>query len=306
MVTQAVAETTYSTAFPEWRDLLAMCDEYASLTGWRFVKQDFMNMGMAAHDDMDKIRAARERAMPVALEYAHRIAAIIEATKAGAEPTRLLTEFDACQRLVASEAVYNSVCATLTAVGLGDFGGGIVASSRKSPPLPPPPPPPPANGSADGAADEDDPEECAYQDMSQPIEVIARRLRAYQRKVLSSTAFADERQQRALHASFIVEFGLEHGLPERRDPTSEATLKEFLERLREWEGGKQSEVVRSLVLESIPAGPAQRGLRSAVLDFFEHHPTEALVGGAVIGAAIGLIAASAGVAVASALSARRR
>ena len=62
--------------------------------------------------------------MPMALEYGDRIRACLDACNDGAEPPRLLTEFQACQRLVASEAVYNSMVATVTAVGLGSPGGG--------------------------------------------------------------------------------------------------------------------------------------------------------------------------------------
>ena len=41
-----------------------------------------------------------------------------------------------------------------------------------------------------------------------------------------------------------VEFGLEHGLPERGDATAERTLHEFLQRLGEWEGGKDNATVQ--------------------------------------------------------------
>ena len=40
----------------------------------------------------------------------------------------------------------------------------------------------------------------------------------------------------------MVEFGLEHGLPPLKDATSEATLRDFLERIKEWDGGHDNEM----------------------------------------------------------------
>merc|ERR1719453_1867333 len=157
------------------------------------------------------------------------------------------------------------------------------------------------------AEDADDPDAFSYQDMSQPIEVIARRLRRHHARLLSSADAWGERQRRLLHASFIVEFGLEHGLPEVSDATSENTLKEFLQRLGEWEGGQSSAVVRSLVLESIPEGPANR-LRKKIddhwSDWFDNNRTAAIVGGAVLGGLLGVVLAGATLAVAGASRAR--
>ena len=34
----------YDTVFDEWRPLLAACDAYASLAGWRFIHADFMRL----------------------------------------------------------------------------------------------------------------------------------------------------------------------------------------------------------------------------------------------------------------------
>lgn len=91
-----------------------------------------------------------------------------------------------------------------------------------------------------------------------------------------------------------------------RDPTSEATLRDFLSRLGEWEGGKDAagrESVRALVLESIPAGPAQGPLRRLSLEWFEANRGTAIVGGMIVGGVVGVVLAGAAVAVAAA---RRR
>ena len=263
-------------AYVEWRELLTACENYARLTGWRFVGDDFMRLDQR-HEN-DDLRAAREAAMPTALEYADRVRACADAAATGAEPPRLLADFQAAQRLVASEAVYNSMVATIAAVGLGSETSSEASSSSD---------------------DDDSPDRFAYHDMTQPVEIIAKRLQAYHANVEASPALAHERRSRLLHASFIVEFGLEHGLPDFRDHTSESMLKEFLERLGEWEGGKDDAAVRALVLESIPAGPAQQSLRHAAADWFDDHKG-ALIGGAILGGAIGVLVAGAAVAIAGA------
>lgn len=262
----------FSTAFAEWWPLLAACSEYAHLSGWRFVKGDFMRLDGR---EAPGVPEAREKAMPMALEYADRVCACLAALAEGAEPPRLLTEFQACQRLIAREAVYNSMLATIAAVGLSD-------------------------GSQPAADDDDaDPERFAFHDMTQPIEVIAQRLLAYNAHVDASPADKREKGERLLHASFIVEFGLEHGMPEFRDRTSEAMLTDFLSRLGEWEGGRDNEAVRALVLQSIPPGPAGKGLRAAASEWFNAHPKETIIGGAIVGGVLGILVAGAAVALAS-------
>jgi len=278
MVAHASADK-YDTAYVEWRPLLAACEVYAQLSGWRFVRADFMRL--ESKGESEELRTAREQAMPMALEFADRVASCKQALAEGAEPPRLLTEFQVCQRLVATEAVFNSMVATIAAVGLEEGAG---ASMRTA---------------LDGNNNED-PDRYAFQDMTQPVEVIARRLLAYRELVEGEPSAREERRRRLLQASFVVEFGLEHGLPDFRDRTSEGMLTDFLTRLGEWEGGRNSATVRALVLDSLPPGPAGKGLREAALDWFENHKTAAIFGGAIVGGLIGVLAASAAVAVASA------
>lgn len=271
--------------FAEWSPLLSACEKYAALCGWRFVLADFMKLGN--EHDSDEFRQAREKAMPMALAYADRVRAIGAACGDGAAAPRLLTEFQVCQRLVASEAVYNSMVATIAAVGLGD-------DDQR------------AHGDGKACGGEDEEEQYAYQDMSQPIEVVARRLRAHHARLQASGSMHEHRQRRLLHASFVVEFGLEHGLQDVRDATSEETLREFLRRLSEWEGASGNEVVKALVLESIPPGPAQRSLRTAAGEWFEQNRGAALVGGAIIGGLVGVAVAGAAIALSSARGGRGR
>lgn len=272
------------TPWQEWRALLVACHDYAVISGWRFVNADFMNLSQKRHEK-DGLNAARERGLPMALEYADRIRACVEATRSGAPPPRLVEEFQACQRLVSQEAVYNSMIATVKAIGLGE--------------------PAPAAEEA-SAAEEGD--ALAFQDMSQPIEVIARRLIAYHTSMQDSPGMLEERQERLLHASFIVEFGLEHGLPEMRDSTSEATLTDFMTRLGEWEGARSSgdtgALVRSLVLGNLPDGPMKPSLRNAVLDWVCDNKALVIGGGVLVGTLLSVVVA--GAAIAAASSARRR
>ena len=219
----------------EWAALIEACSEYAALSGWRFVGHDFLNLDSPASS---AVRAAKTRALPTALEYADRVrscaAAAIVAAAAGEPPPELVSEFQACQRLVASEAVYNSMVATLAAVGLsprrgqdeeakeGDGAASPAAASDAG-----------AKGGA-GAAAVPDEEAMAYHDMTQPIEVaprphtqctartvhppsahcrvrascapqvVARRLSAHVSLMEATPVLRDERQRRLLQASFIV------------------------------------------------------------------------------------------------------
>ena len=105
-----VHRADFTSDYPEWSALLGACEDYAMLCGWRFVLADFMdleNQGQSA-----ELRSAREKALPMALAYADRVRAAAAHSTA---PTRLVSEFQHCQRMVASEAVYNSMVATVMA-----------------------------------------------------------------------------------------------------------------------------------------------------------------------------------------------
>lgn len=163
--------------YPLWGALVDACDEYARSSGWRFALADFM--ALDAPGETPSLRESKLAAMPVALDFAERARASAAALASGAETPALIVEFQACQRLVATEAVYNSMVATVNAVGLG-------------------------GEDADGVCKHDE-DAAAYHDMSQPVEVIARRLLAYHASVESQPELRDARQRRLLHASFIVE-----------------------------------------------------------------------------------------------------
>ena len=64
------------TPYPHWAELLEACEEFAVLSGWRFILVDFMRMDAADGTAGAPIEAAaRARAMPTALHYADRVRA---------------------------------------------------------------------------------------------------------------------------------------------------------------------------------------------------------------------------------------
>jgi len=288
------------TPYPHWAELVDACEDYAALSGWRFVRSDFMRLdddppsANAATGKREKEeKAARARAMPVALDFGDRVRALASAPPRARDSDPLYGEFALCQKLVASEAIYNSMLATCKALGvlpppegsLGQGEGSPAASSTRARP-----------SALSPRASAPVGPEMSYQDTSQPLPVIAQRLANYHAMVASRPAVAAHRRDRLLHASFIVDFGLEHGLPEHRDATCEGMLREFLERVKEWGGSDPSsqDLVRSLVLDGLGPGQARSpALREAALDWFEHNKSTAIVGGFVVAGALGVLVAGA-------------
>ena len=276
----AVARERSSGFFPQWDELLAACEDWAISQGWRFSRSALLQVCDADSPNHD----AQARALPVALEYGDRIQEMQCFTD---EP--LMSEFRRCQELVAQEAVHNSMIATCRALGLWQEGAPV---------------------------DED----CAWQDCSQPLEVVVRRLRNHEAQI-EAAGLKEKLARRTREASFVTEFGLEYGLPPLQDLTSEATLRDFLQRIKEWDGGKDNEMcataapaaacphprsdmrpaprgsVRALVMENL-SDRAPPSLRDAVTDWFadEQNQRAALIGGAIFGGVLGLLAAGAAVA----------
>jgi len=270
----AKSETSGDAVAPSWSELLVACDDYARQAGWRYVEHDFMKLNAS-----DGRAAARAAALPTALEFGDRLRALRPD-----DDSPLVQEFRGCQRVVAASAVHNTLLATVRALGLWPTDA------------------PPQLF------------DTAWQDCEgADAPTIARRLRNYEATFDANPAAQAQRRERLLKASFVVEFGLAHGLPDAADPTAECMLKEFLERVREWGGGRDAatqELVRSLVLGSLPSDgttadgvPVPRSVRAAALDWFGAKPGVAVLAG---GALLGLVgAAAAGAAIVVAKSRRR-
>jgi hypothetical protein len=229
------------TPFPHWAGLLDACEEFAALSGWRFILADFMRMEEADSSAGSPAQAAaRARALPTALEYADRVAALVAMAPAEREASRLYAEFALCQRLVAKEAVHNSMVATCRALGLIPMAAKAVPSTAE---------PNPAHADAEkgarrptavgaerGADDADESAGCAYEDTSQPLVVIAARLANHAAVLAREPGAATQLRERVLRASFVTDFGLEHNLPDLRDQTCEGE-RERAERREERERG---------------------------------------------------------------------
>lgn len=89
-------------AIPQWSQLLDACEDYAVLQGWRFDQDHFMSLDQA---EAEQARAARVKAMPVALTYADRL-------KTTDDASPLLAELRLCEQFVAIEAVHNTMVST--------------------------------------------------------------------------------------------------------------------------------------------------------------------------------------------------
>mmetsp|Transcript_6277 Transcript_6277/g.15182 ORF Transcript_6277/g.15182 Transcript_6277/m.15182 type:complete len:274 (-) Transcript_6277:460-1281(-) len=259
-----------------WRELLEALEPYAQLTGWRYDHDDFMRL-----DDPKasaELRAAREHGVGAVLEFGDGLLRLAKEPPAVQAASPLLQEFELAQRKVAREAVYKTMCATCRALGVWeDAGAGL-----------------------------DDPEEsCAFQDLTQPFETIARRLKRFEKHLDAVPGAREERERRLLDASLIVEFALEHGFTWSDDEVSSSMLIDFMQRVKEWGGNDvaSAESVRALVRGSVPEGPAKEPLQITALKWVEAHPAAAIGIGLTVSA---LTAAIAGVAIAGIASAASR
>jgi hypothetical protein len=154
-------------AYPAWAELLEALEPYAQLSGFRFVLNDFMRM-----DDpkpSPELQAAQERAMPHVLDMGERLANIMGS--GGSADTPLIQEFELCQRKVAREAVYKTIIATCRALGIYDTV-------------------PAADENAEDAGS------CAFQDLSQPLEVVVRRLKNFEKQLDAVPGAREERERR--------------------------------------------------------------------------------------------------------------
>ncbi|KAJ1616270.1 hypothetical protein T492DRAFT_23224 [Pavlovales sp. CCMP2436] len=128
------------TPYPHWAELLDACEDFAALSGWRFILSDFMRMEAADGSvGTPRVAAAMAQAMPTALHYADQVAVLTRA----------------------------SMVATCRALGL------LPSPPSRTPDGGPPPAPPLPVGGADRQTADS---QMDYQDTTQPLTVIASRL----------------------------------------------------------------------------------------------------------------------------------
>mmetsp|Transcript_6691 Transcript_6691/g.11721 ORF Transcript_6691/g.11721 Transcript_6691/m.11721 type:complete len:321 (-) Transcript_6691:111-1073(-) len=289
-------------AFPRSRDFLRASQEYASSSGCRFRGEDFRGIcddllaseapSPSARRDMTSstallqdgkkqvplIGAARSRdagpLLTVKLQLADALreyAARLRSADKGLEE-----ELDRALRTVLAESARNAMIAQFQALELW-------------PPAPPP------------AIDEED---CAYQDVSAPLPVVAQRLYNDQvRRLCDSTGVLSGLEARARTASFLIDFAQAIGMPLPETSNTHADLmKELAASVSEWEQQQQKEW-RASCGEQDEQDVKRLGTQEHVQNWFNNNGT------AILGATAGALTVAAAVASTAAIvhkSARQR
>lgn len=188
--------------FLPFLELLEACQDYAELSGCRFLKRDFQKQQLEGPVGAkpSAIQEAACKAAPTVEEFTQRVLAREEA----------LRECGECaHRLVMTESVRAGIIATCREVGMW------------------PPQPKPSE-----VPDDD----YSFQDTTAPLAVIAQR--AFNDEMRrGQDALLQPLSRRATTASFLVDFVTEAGLP---PPTLSSQhydmLEEFMSRVDEWMG----------------------------------------------------------------------
>lgn len=231
-----------SNLFPRFAALLDACQDYANFSGGRFSLEDFQGIPNAPQDgslqqvgieranDSGPFLAAKLRAAPLVRTFA-------ECLLGG--DVGLVEEVERCSRISWTESTKNVMKATLTGLSMW----------------------PPAPQSQ--VVEDDD---CAYEDVSAPIAIIAQRLYNAEHFSNCDPKEADAINQlrhRARSAFFIVDFAEGIGAPLPGMPeTHRSMLDEFAERVKEWElirhGGANHGESTSSALDALRRAVASR------------------------------------------------
>lgn len=181
--------------FPRFTPLLEACTPFARLTGCRYTNALVQDI----RGDGSAADEARFAAMPAISDYASHC-------KHPVECDGLLREFRLAERIVLREAVFKSLCSTCNSLDLW---------------------PPHKTGVP--------PDDVMYQDTSAPLEELAQRLYNFVQWRRAATGEEERNTRLSLAASFVLEFGLEHGLAKGDpDEAPQNMLMEFLARVKEY------------------------------------------------------------------------
>mmetsp|Transcript_57660 Transcript_57660/g.124674 ORF Transcript_57660/g.124674 Transcript_57660/m.124674 type:complete len:284 (+) Transcript_57660:35-886(+) len=191
-------------AFSAFAPLLRACQDYAELSGSRFLRGAFNDVAGEAKEEEQRgngkseLIAAKLRAAPAVEEFGARL-------RAG--ESALLECIDRAYRMVMAESIRS----------------GIVATCRELQMWPPRPKP-------SGVKDDD----CKYEDTSEPLPAIAQRVYNDEMRRLGENAL-QPLLRRAATASFIIDFAGEAGavVPSLSESHHEM-LQEFMKRVEEW------------------------------------------------------------------------
>lgn len=227
-VREALSVRLDQEAFRNFWPLLDESRDYARMSGCRFRSRSFDGLrrcddraavpGRGQSDDTDdQLAVARARAAPAVYRFTQRL-------QAG--EAALLEELDKAFRIVMAESVR----------------GAMIAQCQLLEIWPPSAAPP-------GVADDD----CAFEDVSAQIPVIAQRLYNDENRrhcMTTRHSDVDPMRRRALMASFIVDFAVAAGapLPELPD-TFDMMLRDFKAQALEWEQAHDCDVAEELLRE---------------------------------------------------------
>lgn len=201
-------EETFKTFAPLLRQSL----DYARLSGFRFIAETFKHSdspqddssssSCSFHGNKAELVAALRKAAPVVDAFRKRLLA--------RDDSRLNDELDRAFRVVMLEGVRNAMISTCRSLEIF-----------------PPTPPPYGVDTVD----------CAYEDTTAPLPVIAQRLHNdhLRRHATAASAMGLRLKRRALTASFLVDFASEAGVTLPDTPEAFQTmLEEFVVRTSEW------------------------------------------------------------------------
>eukprot|EP00928_Gymnodinium_smaydae_P020380 TRINITY_DN17875_c0_g3_i1.p1 TRINITY_DN17875_c0_g3~~TRINITY_DN17875_c0_g3_i1.p1 ORF type:complete len:292 (+),score=73.48 TRINITY_DN17875_c0_g3_i1:98-973(+) len=192
-------------AYPAFAPLLGACQEYAALSGCRYLGGAFSDAG-SLHGDDDSLLEAKKKAAPVVEEFKQRLMR---------DDKELISAIDVAYDLVMAEGIRNGIKATCQALLLW-----------------PPETQPPDVPATD----------CAFEDMAASLPVIAQR--AYNDELRRQRGEGRRISSRASTASFLVDFAGEAGkLAPCKGDAYRAKLEEFMAKVEEWTASQHCEPI---------------------------------------------------------------
>lgn len=258
-------------AFPAFRPLLEACKEYAAITGGRFSMGDFRREEDAESTQTHLDRLAERKAASIACRdtaLAFEVA-LKDAQAAVGTQSDLIQEVQLAYRLCMSESVRNGMKASFCQLRLW-------------------PPAPELLG--DAIVDEND---CAYEDMSKPLPVIAQQC-FNDEKRRGSGPYSLELHRRTVTASFLLDFAVAAGMQLKTVPeTQKIMLEEFARLVEEWTQGQTAarSNARAAFLSGLGFNPAAAVARTKVGEWWADNWqsiawTTATVGAIALGVAM--------------------
>lgn len=223
------------TVFRHFTPLLHASQSYAALSGCRFRSKSFDGLPKEASDGITipaSISAARARDPGPRLSAKLRASPVVaefEARLLAKEPG-LIEEVERAFRIVMTESVRNAMQGMLQALDM----------------FPPSPPP-------RGVEDDD----CAYEDVTAPLPVVAQRLYNDKVRRISDIHGAGKLQKRAMTAAFIVDFAEVTGvelppLPDtHRDMLQELAARTAEETKRRGKSEAETNRIREVFLRGL-------------------------------------------------------